>query len=77
MTDEIQPRRSLDKIVVDDAHQQGNRVFVKGWPPISLEVIDASDKSILVLRSEHGALVKVGRLAVIPANERTPKVLPG
>ena len=43
----------------------GNRVFVRGWPPVSLEVVDASDRSIVVLRSEHGALVKVGRLAVV------------
>ena len=45
----------------------GNRVFVRGWPPVSLEVVDASDRSIVVLRSEHGALVKVGRLAVVLA----------
>jgi hypothetical protein len=45
----------------------GDRVFVKGWPPVSLEVVDASDRSIVVLRSEHGALVKVGRLAIVPA----------
>ena len=43
----------------------GDRVFVKGWPPISLEVVDASDRSIITLRSEHGALVKVGRLVVV------------
>ena len=45
----------------------GDRVFVKGWPPQSLEVVDCSDRSIVVLRSEHGATVKVGRLAVVPA----------
>ena len=47
----------------------GDRVFVRGWPPVSLEVVDATDRSILVLRSEHGALVKVGRLAVIPVSD--------
>jgi hypothetical protein len=47
----------------------GDRVLVKGWPPVSMEVIDASDRSILVLRSAYGTSLKVGRLAVIPATE--------
>jgi hypothetical protein len=47
----------------------GDCVFVKGWPPVSLEVIDCSDRSIVTLRSEHGELVKVGRLAIVPATK--------
>jgi hypothetical protein len=50
--------------------QPGDRVFVQGWPPQSLEVIDCSDRSIVVLRSVNGAVVKVGRLAVVPAGNR-------
>jgi hypothetical protein len=47
--------------------QPGDRVFVQGWPPEPLEVIDCSDRSIVVLRTVNGAVVKVGRLAVMPA----------
>ena len=39
----------------------GDRVFVQGFPPRSLEVVDASNRSIVILRSEHGATLKVGR----------------
>jgi hypothetical protein len=47
----------------------GDRVHVKGWPAdVSLEVIDTSDRSIVTLRSEYGATLKVGRLAVIPVD---------
>ena len=44
----------------------GDRVFVKGWPPVSLEVIDCSDRSIVTLKSEYGAILKAGRFTVIP-----------
>ena len=47
----------------------GDRVFVKGWPPVSLEVVDCSDRSIVTLRSEYGATLKIGRLAVVLADE--------
>lgn len=41
----------------------GDRVFVRGGPPKSREVVDASDRSIVTLKSEHGIALKVGRLA--------------
>jgi hypothetical protein len=56
--------------------QPGDRVFVQGWPSQSLEVIDCSDRSIVVLRSENGAVVKVGRLAVVPADAGREALLP-
>ena len=49
----------------------GDRVFVKGWPPVSLEVVSIDDPSIVTLQSAHGVLVKVGRLAVVGVNEQT------
>jgi hypothetical protein len=49
--------------------QPGDRVVVQGWPPQLREVVDCSDRSIVVLRSENGAVVKVGRLAVVPAGD--------
>jgi hypothetical protein len=47
----------------------GDRVFVKGWPPQSLKVIDCDHPSIITLKSEHGATLKVGRKALILVSE--------
>ena len=47
----------------------GDRVFVQGFPPRTLEVVDCSHPSIVTLKSENGATLKVGRLSVIPASE--------
>jgi hypothetical protein len=52
----------------------GDKVFVRGWPPVSLEVIDTRDRSIITLRSEHGALVKVGRLVVVKVQETEQEI---
>ena len=48
----------------------GDKVFVKGWPPVSLEVICIDNPSIVTLRSEYGATLKVGRICVVPAENR-------
>jgi hypothetical protein len=47
--------------------QVGDRVFVRGWPPRSLEVISIDGPSFITLQSPHGGILKVGRLAAIPA----------
>ena len=46
----------------------GDRVYVQDFPPCALEVVDCSQPSIVTLKSEHGATLKVGRLFVIPAS---------
>jgi hypothetical protein len=53
--------------------QLGDKVFVRGWPPQSLEVIDCSNRSIVVLRSDNGAVIKVGRMSVVLV-ENEPRV---
>ena len=49
----------------------GDKVFVKGWAPVSLEVVSIDDPSIVTLRSEYGVTMKVGRLTVIPTESKT------
>ena len=69
------PQARVTDMTIPKRIKPGDKVFVRGWPPVSLEVVDASDRSILVLRSEHGSTLKVGRLAVIRIE--TPGRLPG
>jgi hypothetical protein len=41
----------------------GDQVLVKGWPPSDvLEVIDTSDRALLILQTPSGTTLKVGRL---------------
>ena len=47
----------------------GYQVVVKGWPPSNvLEVIDTSDRALLVLQTPAGTTLKVGRLQVTLVN---------
>ena len=48
----------------------GDRVFVKGWPPVSMEVVSIDDPSIVTLRSEYGTTLKIGRLAVVKVENK-------
>jgi len=47
------------------AFRVGDQVLIKGWPPSNvLEVIDTSDRALLILQTPSGATLKVGRLQV-------------
>jgi len=51
------------------AFRVGDSVIVKGWPPSNvLEVIDTSDRALLVLQTPAGTTLKVGRLQVTLVN---------
>ena len=51
--------------------QPGDHVFVRGWPPVSLEVIDATtDPSLITLQSDNGTRLKVGRLMILRPTEQ-------
>jgi acyl CoA:acetate/3-ketoacid CoA transferase alpha subunit len=48
----------------------GDQVLVEGWPPSAvLKVVDTSDRSLVILRTPNGALLKIGRLAVVECVE--------
>jgi hypothetical protein len=44
----------------------GDQVLVKGWPAsVVLKVVDISNRALMILRTPNGALLKIGRLAVV------------
>lgn len=54
----------------------GDHITVSGWPPMHLEVIDASDPALLLVRGPSGRELKIGRLVVAtvqPSQDRNPK----
>jgi len=53
----------MNETLAMHAFRVGDQVLVKGWPPSDvLEVIDTSDRALLVLQTPAGATLKVGRL---------------
>jgi hypothetical protein len=44
----------------------GDQCVIKGWPPVTLEIIDTSDPAMLTLRGPTGQTMRVGRLACVP-----------
>jgi hypothetical protein len=47
----------------------GDKVFIKGWPPMTLEVICIDKQSMVTLQSEYG-LLKVGSMSLAPLENR-------
>jgi hypothetical protein len=47
----------------------GDKVFIKGWAPITLEVVCIDKQSMVTLRSEYGML-KVGSISLVPVENR-------
>ena len=47
----------------------GDKVYIKGWPPMTLEVVCVDKQSMVTLRSEYGML-KVGSISLVPVENR-------
>jgi hypothetical protein len=47
----------------------GDKVAIKGWPPMALEVVCIDKQSMVTLRSEYGML-KVGSMSLVPVENR-------
>ena len=47
----------------------GDKVFIKGWPPMTLEVVCVDKQSMVTLRSEYGML-KVGSMSLVSVENR-------
>jgi hypothetical protein len=47
----------------------GDKVAIKGWPPMTLEVVCIDKQSMVTLRSEYGML-KVRSMSLVPIENR-------
>jgi hypothetical protein len=47
----------------------GDKVCIKGWPPMPLEVVCIDKQLMVTLRSEYGML-KVGSMSLAPVESR-------